>query len=87
MLYSVLIVLIVLFAVFSQIMTLYAVKFGMKITNKPEEAAEEPIFNVPKKKKEPKMTDSDFRVNQILANIDRYDGTANGQVKVKPMGE
>lgn len=77
------IVLIVLFAAFAQVMTLYAVKFGLKIADKPEKTAEEPFFHVPKKRKEPKMTPEEQRTMQILANIDRYDGSPNGQVKVK----
>lgn len=84
MLYSTIyLIIIVLFAIFSQIMTLYAVKFGLKIAEKPEKTAEEPFFNVPKKKKDPKMTPEEQRTMKILQNIDRYDGSANGQVKVK----
>lgn len=84
MLYSAIIcILIVIFAIFSQIMTLKAVKFGFKIADRPEEAADEPVFNIPKKKFQPKMTEMDKRNTQILANIDRYDGTSRGQVKVE----
>ena len=85
--YSVIIViLILLFAAFSQIMTIKAVKFGFKIAEQPEKAAEEPVFNIPKKKKQPKMTEEEKRTNAILANIDRYDGTSAGQVKVVKNG-
>ena len=60
-----------------------AIKFGMKIAEKPEEAADMPIFNLPKITKKPKMTPEEDRMMQILSNIDRYDGTPNGQVEVK----
>ena len=79
------IIIIVIFAVFSQIMQLYCIKYAVKLANKPEETAEEPFFHIPKRKKEPKMTESDYRTNQILANIDNYDGSSKGQKKVKPM--
>lgn len=83
MLYNViLVVFILIFAAFSQIMVLKAVKFGFKISEEPNTAAEEPLFHLPKKKKKPKMTEQEKRTNAILANIDRYDGTSFGQVKV-----
>lgn len=72
------------FAVFSQIMVIKAVKFGIKIAEKPEDAAEQPIFHIPEKKKKPEMTESEYRNAQILGNIDRYNGTSSGQVKVQP---
>lgn len=82
----ILIVFILLFAAFSQIMVIKAVKFGLKISEKPEKATEDPIFHIPKKKKQPKMTPEEQRTVQILANIDRYDGTSLGQVKVEKNG-
>ena len=60
-----------------------AVKFGMKLADKPEKVAEEPFFSVPKPKKKPKMTAEDDRRAQILANIDNYNGSSVGQVKVE----
>lgn len=60
-----------------------AVKFGMKVAGKPEEAAETPIFNVPKPKKKPKMSAQEDRITQILSNIDNYNGTSSGQKKVE----
>lgn len=80
------ILLILLFATFSQIMVIKAVKFGLKIAEKPEKAAEEPVFNVPKKKKQPKMTEDEKRTLAILENVSRYDGTSKGQVKVAKHG-
>lgn len=60
-----------------------AVKLGVKLASKPEETAQEPIFNVPKPKKKPKMTAQEDRLTQILSNIDRYNGTPDGQKKVE----
>ena len=60
-----------------------AVKFGVKLGEKPEKVAEEPIFNIPKPKKKPQMTEAEDRLTQILANIDNYNGTSAGQKKVE----
>lgn len=82
----ILILMVLIFAMFSQFMVIKAVKFGLKIAEKPEKAAEEPVFNVPKPKKKPKMTPEEKRTNDILANIERYDGTSRGQIKVEKHG-
>lgn len=76
-------ILIVIFAIFSQIWLLKAVKFGFKISEKPEEAAVEPFFHVPEKKQPAKMTPEELRTIQILANVDRYVGSSIGQVKIE----
>jgi hypothetical protein len=60
-----------------------AVKFGIKLADKPEEAAEEPTFHVPTPKKKPKMSAQEDRITQILSNIDNYNGTPVGQKKVE----
>ena len=60
-----------------------AVKFGMKIMEEPEKAVSEPIFNVPTKKKQPKMTAEEKRTVQILENINNYNGTSFGQKKIQ----
>lgn len=60
-----------------------AIKFGMKIMSEPEKAPFEKVFSVPVPKKKPKMTPEQDRTAQILANIDRYDGTSQGQKKVE----
>lgn len=58
-------------------------KFGIKIGTKPENASEEPIFNVKMPKEKPKMTAEQDRMTQILRNIDNYNGTSAGQTKVE----
>jgi len=83
MLFNFIFVILVLYIISTPYFYFKAMKFGMKIADKPEEAAEMPFFNVPEKKDKPKMTPMQDRETQILNNIDRYDGTSNGQVKVK----
>ena len=60
-----------------------AVKFGMKLAEKPEKVVSEPFFNVPTQKKKPVMTAEDDRRTQILNNINNYNGSAVGQRKVE----
>ena len=58
------------------------IKFGMKIAEKDDNRAETPIFNVPRPKKKPEMTKRDRQNLQKWHNIDIYNGTSNGQVKI-----
>ena len=60
-----------------------AIKFGMKIAQTPEKIPEERTFTIPKPKKKPKMTAQEDRMNQILRNIDNYNGDSKGQIKVE----
>ena len=60
-----------------------AVKFGIKLANNPDKTVEEPVFHVPMPKKQPKMTPEEDRMAQILKNIDNYNGSSQGQVKVE----
>lgn len=90
MLYNVLAVILVAYVCASPIFYAKAVKFGIKIAQDPEEAAKEKImeeFTLPKKPHKPKMTPEEQRSIQILANIDRYDGTSAGQKKVEVNGK
>lgn len=60
-----------------------AVIFGAKLANKSENVEEWKVFDIPTPKKKPKMTAEEDRMNQILRNIDNYNGTPQGQVKVE----
>lgn len=85
MLYNVIFCVLVAYVVVSPAFYAKALKFGMKIAQDPEEAAKEAImeeFHVPEKKNPPKMTAEEQRSVQILANIDRYNGTSAGQKKI-----
>ena len=82
--YEILTIILALYAISTPVWIMTAVKFGLKVAEKPEKAVEEPLFHIPERKKEPEMTEHEFRNAQILANIDRYDGTSFGQEKVKP---
>ena len=79
MLFNILLVVLVVYAVFSPC---FYIRFGMKIAETGEDKAEIPIFNVPKPKKKPEMTRKDRQEAQKWANIMRYDGTSAGQVKI-----
>jgi len=79
----ILLIILGVYAVCSPFIVLYSVKFGMKMVEQPEKTASEPIFNVPIPKKKPKMTAEEDRMTQIMRNIDNYNGTSQGQVKVE----
>ena len=83
MIKNILLVILVLYVIWSPFLVVYGVKFGMKLVDRPEKVASEPIFSVPIPKKKPKMTAEEDRMNQILRNIDNYNGSAQGQVKVE----
>ena len=58
-----------------------AVKFGIKMADNPEKAAEEPIFDV----KEPdvkEMTDEERRFATVVDNINNYVGDSTNQKEV-----
>ena len=83
MLYDVIFILLVLYAFSTPFFVFKAIRFGMSVWDEPEEVKEQTIFHLPKRKKKPKMTAEEERTTQILKNIDRYDGTPNGQVEIK----
>lgn len=83
MLFNVILVILVIYVLLTPLFIIKAIKFGMKIWDEPEEAMETTTFHIPKRKKKPKMTDEERRTYQILQNIDRYDGTSNGQKEIK----
>ncbi len=89
MLYNILLFVLVIYLMISPIFYVMAIKFGIRIIKKTDEVINEPTVKLPKqlpklpkKKKAPKMTAEQDRVNQILANVDRYDGTSKGQQKI-----
>ena len=41
------------------------------------------VPNLPKIRKKPKQTAENARLNDILSNLDVYDGTSNGQKEIK----
>lgn len=89
MLYNVIICVLLAYVVISPVFYAKALKFGMKIASDPEKVSQEKImseFHLPKMPHKPKMTPEEMRSVQILANIDRYDGTSAGQKKVKVDG-
>ena len=83
MLYSILAIILAIYAALSPLWVLKAVQFGLKINEKPEEAAEKPIFNVPKKKKHEETPAAVQRFIDINANIDNFDGFGTNQREIK----
>lgn len=86
MLFNVLMVILVLYVCATPYFYAKAIRFGMKVADKPEEAANEPIFHLPEKKQDMKMTPEQDRLAQVYANMLRYDGTAKGQKEIKVNG-
>lgn len=82
MLFNVIFCVLTAYVIVSPYLYYKAIKIGLRLAEKPEEVAEEPVFSLPKRKKKPEMTEAEKRDMKILANIDRYDGTPNGQEKI-----
>lgn len=83
MLYSIVTIILAIYAVISPVIVLKSVKFGISCADKPEKAAEKPIFTLPKRKKEPEIPAAVQKGLDIIANIDAYDGTEAGQKEIK----
>lgn len=83
MLFNLIFVILIAYLIISPYFYAKAMKFGMKIMAKPEETADAPMFDVKVPKKKPKMTPQQDRLTQILRNIDHYNGSSDGQVKVE----
>lgn len=90
MLYDVIFCVLAAYVMISPIFYVKAVKFGIRLAEDPQEVSSEDeatTFNLPKRKVKPKMTPEEDRTYQILANIDRYDGTSVGQKEIKVDGK
>ena len=83
MITNILLIILVAYVIWSPYIVLKAVKFGMKLVDEPKKTASEPIFSVPMRREKPKMTVEEDRKAQILRNIDNYNGSSAGQVKVE----
>ena len=84
MLYSILFAVLVVYTLFMPIIVIKSIKFGISLGGNVEKPEEKPVFfNIPKKKKKPKTTPEQETAMAILANIDAYDGTSNGQREIK----
>ena len=80
---NILLIILVVYVCVTPLFYYKAIKFGIRIAEKPEEIAEERTFTIPTPKKKPKMTAEEDRMYQILRNIDNYNGSSVGQVKVE----
>ena len=80
--FNILFTVLVVYAIISPFFYAKAVRFGMKIAEKPEDAADMPFFNVPERKKKPEISEEEKRNAQILVNLNAYNGTSIGQRKI-----
>lgn len=81
MLYDILVIILVVYAVFSPWLLCKGIKIGMTISgNEPKE--DEKPFKLRKRKKKTKISDEQKRYLTMLDNISAYDGTSNGQRKI-----
>ena len=85
MLSDIICVILSIYAVLSPFWLVKAIKFGISIAEKPEEAAEMPFFTAPKeeKPKEPVLSEEEQKIIDVLSNVDIYDGTETGQKEIK----
>ena len=86
MLFDILAIIIAIYAVFSPIWVIKAVKFGISVGENPKEAAEEPVFHIPSEKKKvktPVLSKEEQQIVDILENVDIYDGTSRGQKEIE----
>lgn len=80
---SIIILAFALYVLISPFLLAKAVLFGAKMAKKPERVEEWKVFDIPVPKKKPKMTAEEDRMTQILRNIDNYNGSSQGQIKVE----
>ncbi len=86
MLYEILSIILVIYAVLSPFWVIRAIKFGLSIVENPQEAAKEPVFTLPKAKKKSKEAELPKEIQtayDILDNIEAYDGTNVGQKEIE----
>ncbi len=83
MLSDVITLIMLVYIVLSPVLVIKSIKFGLRCAEKPEEAAEKPVFTPVRRKKEPEVPPEVQRGLDIIANIDAYDGTDNGQKEIK----
>lgn len=94
MLYDILLIMLVVYVMFSPIFIIESIKFGVKLASKPDQVADIPVLNIKLPKKKPKKTKEQKKAEQaaaqkleetaaILENIDIFDGTNFGQKEIK----
>jgi len=86
MLYDILIVLLVVYAMLTPFFIVKSIKFGILLGQKPEEVHKIRDFvKLPKRKsKKDKAREKELeKIGDILSNIEAYDGTGMGQKEIK----
>ena len=75
-----------LFAIISEYMLVKAFHYGVKVGKAKDEIVPEPFSRPKRKSKAPKKAKETEKLNDILHNIDVYDGTSIGQKEIKRGG-
>ena len=86
MLYEILMVILVVYAISSPLWVMKSIKFGVKFALDAEKTSREPVINIPKpKRKQPevKLSKEEQKIIDTLENINAFDGTETGQKEIK----
>ena len=84
--YAIIVGIIVIFAIITEIMLVKAFHYGVQVGKSKESAVPEPFPAVKRDNKKRKTLETSTeikRMNDILNNIDVYDGTPIGQKEIK----
>lgn len=84
MLSDIVLVILAIYACSTPLWVVKSIKFGLKIAENTEKAAEEPVFNIPSlpKKNDIELPEEVKADIAVLENIEAYDGTSHGQKEI-----
>lgn len=85
MLSDIVLVILAIYACSTPLWVVKSIKFGLKIAENTEKAAEEPVFNIPSLPKKSETVELPEEVKAdiaVLENIEAYDGTSHGQKEI-----
>lgn len=82
MLSDIVLVILAIYACSTPLWVVKSIKFGLKIAENTEKAAEEPVFNIPPKKNDIELPEEVKADIAVLENIEAYDGTSHGQKEI-----
>lgn len=82
MLSDIVLVILAIYACSTPLWVVKSIKFGLKIAENTEKAAEEPVFNIPTKKNDIELPEEVKADIAVLENIEAYDGTSHGQKEI-----
>lgn len=82
MLSDIVLVILAIYACSTPLWVVKSIKFGLKIAENTEKAAEEPVFNIPTKKNDIELPEEVKADIAVLENIEAYNGTSHGQKEI-----